>query len=190
MPHTETKIRTVTEWQSVSIPQISLIRHQERGRIPEADFGFLQFISCIMSAPKTVLMSDIHQTSLWFIFVRLNRRSSEAPARRFVHRGQGTQRARGMSQRDIAATIEDIYIAQMSHEQISITGCVIEAWRNRPCSSRSIHCLPTASSLRTGGVQQVAVYISLRPLARPLDQRDGEQACLDADLRRAAGSRR
>lgn len=33
--------------------------------------------------------------------------------------------ARGMSQRDIAATIEDIYGFQMSHEQIStITGCV------------------------------------------------------------------
>ena len=33
--------------------------------------------------------------------------------------------ARGMSQRDIAATVEDIYGFQMSHEQIStITGCV------------------------------------------------------------------
>ncbi|EPP14161.1 transposase mutator type [Megasphaera sp. BL7] len=47
--------------------------------------------------------------------------------------------ARGMSQRDIAATIEDIYGFQMSHEQIStITGCVmeeVEAWRNRPLQS-------------------------------------------------------
>jgi len=35
--------------------------------------------------------------------------------------------ARGMSQRDIAATIEDIYGFQMSHEQIStITDCVTE----------------------------------------------------------------
>ena len=38
--------------------------------------------------------------------------------------------ARGMSQRDIAATIEDIYGFQMSHEQIStITGCVMEELR-------------------------------------------------------------
>ena len=47
--------------------------------------------------------------------------------------------ARGMSQRDIVATIEDIYGFQMSHEQIStITGCVmeeVEAWRNRPLQS-------------------------------------------------------
>ena len=44
--------------------------------------------------------------------------------------------ARGMSQRDIAATIEDIYGFAMSHEQISqITDCVLEEvdrWRNRP----------------------------------------------------------
>lgn len=44
--------------------------------------------------------------------------------------------ARGMSQRDIAATIEDIYGFQLSHEQISnITDCVMEEvnrWRTRP----------------------------------------------------------
>ena len=44
--------------------------------------------------------------------------------------------ARGMSQRDIAATIEDIYGFEMSHEQIShITDCVMEEvdrWRTRP----------------------------------------------------------
>ena len=43
--------------------------------------------------------------------------------------------ARGMSQRDIAATIEDIYGFEMSHEQIShITDCVMEVdrWRTRP----------------------------------------------------------
>ena len=76
--------------------------------------------------------------------------------------------ARGMSQRDIAATIEDIYGFQMSHEQIStITGCVmeeVEAWRNRPLS-RSIHLLSsTASTYRCAreyGVQQVAVYVML-----------------------------
>lgn len=44
--------------------------------------------------------------------------------------------ARGMSQRDIAATIEDIYGVGMSHEQIShITDCVMDEvnrWRTRP----------------------------------------------------------
>ena len=44
--------------------------------------------------------------------------------------------ARGMSQRDISATIEDIYGFSMSHEMISdITDAVIpelEEWRNRP----------------------------------------------------------
>ncbi len=44
--------------------------------------------------------------------------------------------ARGMSQRDISATIEDIYGFQMSHEMISdITDCIIpelEEWKNRP----------------------------------------------------------
>ena len=76
--------------------------------------------------------------------------------------------ARGMSQRDIAATIEDIYGFQMSHEQIStITGCVmeeVEAWRNRPLQSfypfAFVDCIYV--SLRTEyGVQQVAVYVML-----------------------------
>ena len=44
--------------------------------------------------------------------------------------------ARGMSQRDISATIEDIYGFPMSHEMISdITDAVVpelEEWRNRP----------------------------------------------------------
>lgn len=44
--------------------------------------------------------------------------------------------ARGMSQRDISATIEDIYGFSMSHEMISdITDAVVpelEEWRNRP----------------------------------------------------------
>ena len=73
-----------------------------------------------------------------------------------------------MSQRDIAATIEDIYGFQMSHEQIStITGCVmeeVEAWRNRPLQSfypfAFVDCIYV--SLRTEyGVQQLAVYVML-----------------------------
>ena len=44
--------------------------------------------------------------------------------------------ARGMSQRDISSTIEDIYGFQMSHDRISdITDCIIpelEEWKNRP----------------------------------------------------------
>lgn len=44
--------------------------------------------------------------------------------------------AKGMSQRDIAATIEDIYGFEISHETISdITDCVLERqqeWQNRP----------------------------------------------------------
>ena len=76
--------------------------------------------------------------------------------------------ARGMSQRDIAATIEDIYGFQMSHEKIStITGCVmeeVEAWRNRPLQSfypfAFVDCIYV--SLRTEyGVQQVAVHVML-----------------------------
>ena len=76
--------------------------------------------------------------------------------------------ARGMSQRDIAATIEHLSGFQMSHEQIStITGCVmeeVEAWRNRPLQSfypfAFVDCIYV--SLRTEyGVQQVAVYVML-----------------------------
>ena len=44
--------------------------------------------------------------------------------------------ARGMSQRDIAETIEDIYGFEISHEMISqITDCVLDElgdWQNRP----------------------------------------------------------
>ena len=57
--------------------------------------------------------------------------------------------ARGMSQRDIAATIEDIYGFQMSHEQIStITGCVMKRSRHGGIvrSSRSIHLLSSTAS--------------------------------------------
>lgn len=76
--------------------------------------------------------------------------------------------ARGMSQRDIAATIEDIYSFQMSHEQIStITDCVteeVETWRNRPLQPFSpfafVDCIYV--SLRTEyGIQQAAVYVIL-----------------------------
>ena len=105
--------------------------------------------------------------------------------------------ARGMSQRDIAATIEDIYGFEMSHEQIStITGCVmeeVEAWRNRPLQSfypfAFVDCIYV--SLRTEyGVQQVAVYVMLAyDVNGCKDATRRRQACLDADLRRAAGSK-
>ncbi len=44
--------------------------------------------------------------------------------------------AKGLSQRDIAETVEDIYGFEISHEMISnITDCVLEGleqWQNRP----------------------------------------------------------
>lgn len=76
--------------------------------------------------------------------------------------------ARGMSQRDIAATIEDIYGFELSHEQIStITDSVlaeVESWRNRPLKPfypfAFLDCIYV--SMRTEyGVQQVAVYVML-----------------------------
>lgn len=76
--------------------------------------------------------------------------------------------ARGMSQRDIAATIEDIYGFQMSHEQIStITDCVMEEvdqWRNRPLEPFYpfvfVDCIYV--SLRNErSVQREAVYVML-----------------------------
>ena len=76
--------------------------------------------------------------------------------------------ARGMSQRDIAATVEDIYGFKMSHEQIStITDCVLEevnAWQNRPLAAfypfAFVDCIYV--SMRTDrGVKQVAVYVVL-----------------------------
>ena len=76
--------------------------------------------------------------------------------------------ARGMSQRDIAATIEDIYGFQLSHEQISnITDCVMEEvnrWRTRPLKPfypfSFVDCIYV--SMRTErGIRQVAVYVML-----------------------------
>ena len=76
--------------------------------------------------------------------------------------------ARGMSQRDISATIEDIYGFEMSHEQIShITDCVMEEvqeWQTRALKPFYpfvfIDCLYV--SLRTAqGVQQSAVHVIL-----------------------------
>ena len=53
--------------------------------------------------------------------------------------------ARGMSQRDIAQTIEDIYGFEISHETISeITDCVLEElkeWQNRPLKKCTPFCL-------------------------------------------------
>lgn len=75
---------------------------------------------------------------------------------------------RGMSQRDIAATVEDIYGFKMSHEQIShITDCIMEQvkeWRNRPLKPFYpfvfVDCLYV--SLRTErGIQQTAVHVVL-----------------------------
>ena len=76
--------------------------------------------------------------------------------------------ARGMSQRDISATIEDIYGFQLSHEQISnITDCVMEEvdrWRTRPLRPfypfAFVDCIYV--SMRTErGIRQVAVYVML-----------------------------
>ena len=76
--------------------------------------------------------------------------------------------ARGMSQRDIAATIEDIYGFQMSHEQISHHHRLRHG-RGRGMAESSLQSFyPFAFvdciyvSLRTEyGVQQVAVYVML-----------------------------
>lgn len=55
--------------------------------------------------------------------------------------------ARGMSQRDISATIEDIYGFEISHDTISqITDCVFEElndWQNRPLKRCTRSCLLT-----------------------------------------------
>ena len=55
--------------------------------------------------------------------------------------------ARGMSQRDIAETIEDIYGFEISHEMISqITDCVLDElgdWQNRPLKKCIHFCLLT-----------------------------------------------
>ena len=76
--------------------------------------------------------------------------------------------ARGMSQRDISATIEDIYGFQMSHEQIShITDCVMEEvreWQTRVLKPFYpfifVDCLYV--SLRTEqGIRQSAVHVIL-----------------------------
>ena len=76
--------------------------------------------------------------------------------------------ARGMSQRDISATIEDIYGFEMSHEQIShITDCVMEEvreWQTRALKPFYpfifVDCLYV--SLRTEqGIRQSAVHVIL-----------------------------
>ena len=104
--------------------------------------------------------------------------------------------ARGMSQRDIAATIEDIYGFQMSHEQIStITGCVmeeVEAWRNRPLQSfypfAFVDCIYV--SLRTEyGVQQVADYMTSTAARMSFWINETESKQSDADLRRQLRAR-
>lgn len=76
--------------------------------------------------------------------------------------------ARGMNQRDIIATIEDIYSFQLSHEQISnITDCVmarVNRWRTRllklfyPFSF--VDCIYVSMRMECG-IRQVAVYVML-----------------------------
>ena len=75
---------------------------------------------------------------------------------------------RGMNQRDIASTVEDIYGFKMSLEQIShITDCILEEvndWQRRPLKPCYpfvfVDCLYV--SLRTErGVQQSAVHVIL-----------------------------
>ena len=90
--------------------------------------------------------------------------------------------ARGMSQRDIAATIEDIYGFQLSHEQISnITDCVMEEvdrWRTRPLNAdRTRH--PSGRCLCDARLR----YQWVQRRIGALDQRNRKQACLDADFR-------
>lgn len=85
---------------------------------------------------------------------------------------------RGMSQRDIAATVEDVYGFKMSHEQIShITGCIMEQaeeWRNRPlkpfCPFVFVDCLYV--SLHTErGIRQTEVHVV------PAYDMDGTRVC-------------
>lgn len=53
--------------------------------------------------------------------------------------------AKGMSQRDIAETIEDIYGFEISHDTVSqITDCVLDKlddWQNRPLKGCIHFCL-------------------------------------------------
>ena len=75
---------------------------------------------------------------------------------------------RGMSQRDISSTIEDIYGFTMSHEQIShITDCILDEvheWQNRPLLPfypfLFVDCIYV--SMRTErAIKQKAVYVIL-----------------------------
>lgn len=75
---------------------------------------------------------------------------------------------RGMSQRDIAATVEDIYGFSISHEQIShITDCILDEvheWQNRPLQPfypfLFVDCIYV--SMRTErAINQKAVYVIL-----------------------------
>jgi putative transposase len=75
---------------------------------------------------------------------------------------------RGMSQRDIASTIEEIYGFSISHEQIShITDCILDEiheWQNRPLLPfypfLFVDCIYV--SMRTErAIKQKAVYVIL-----------------------------
>ena len=101
--------------------------------------------------------------------VRLNRRLSRSTSATFRPSRAKVlaMYARGMSQRDIAATIEDIYGFQMSHEQIStITAGRHGRGRGMAESSAPVvlsicfRRLGIYVSLRTEyGVRQVVVYV-------------------------------
>lgn len=73
--------------------------------------------------------------------------------------------ARGMSQRDIAETIEDIYGFEISHETISeITDCVLDElndWQNRPLKRCTPFCLWTVcmSQLEKSMKAKATLYI-------------------------------
>lgn len=97
--------------------------------------------------------------------------------------------ARGLSQRDIAATIEDIYGFEMSHEQIShITDCVMEEvdrWRTRPLKPfypfAFVDCIYV--SLRTErGVQTVPSGACVRSKMPPPSVSLGEEVHVMLEL--------
>ena len=77
--------------------------------------------------------------------------------------------ARGMSQRDISSTIEDIYGFKVSHEMISdITDTIlpkVEEWRNRPLKMCYafvfIDCLYVTLT-NDYEVKECAVYVHIR----------------------------
>ena len=96
---------------------------------------------------------------------------------------------RGMSQRDIAATVEDIYGFKMSHEQIShITDCIMEQvmeWRNRPLKPFYpfvfVDCLYVSLRTATPAISSSVLYFTIQSsifcmLSIPHNKKDSPQA--------------